>query len=138
MFPVQRSRSLINFNPLPPHGGRPNRRSHQLRETAFQSTPSAWRETSTFVRSNPSISFQSTPSAWRETTVGQRVIMEDVFQSTPSAWRETMIYAGSMGCLSLFQSTPSAWRETMRKFHASIKDLNFNPLPPHGGRPDPH
>ena len=35
-----------------------------------------------------------------------------------------------------FQSTPSAWRETHfpKIIHANITD--FNPLPPHGGRPD--
>ena len=35
----------INFNPLPPHGGRPYFRKRPLRNQQFQSTPSAWRET---------------------------------------------------------------------------------------------
>ena len=58
----------INFNPLPPHGGRPYFRKRPLRNQQFQSTPSAWRET---------IRLYLT------------VHMESVFQSTPSAWRET-------------------------------------------------
>ena len=36
-------------------------------KTIFQSTPSAWRETSAVYVSSASIAFQSTPSAWRET-----------------------------------------------------------------------
>ena len=34
-----------------------------------------------------------------------------------------------------FQSTPSAWRETESERQASISIYDFNPLPPHGGRP---
>ena len=33
------------FNPLPPHGGRPKLSRNFFRFFAFQSTPSAWRET---------------------------------------------------------------------------------------------
>ena len=33
------------FNPLPPHGGRPMGQDNIVAGTAFQSTPSAWRET---------------------------------------------------------------------------------------------
>ena len=79
-----------HFNPLPPHGGRRRRNSrptstmcisiHSLRmegdgisidgatgSAAFQSTPSAWRETKNIPTRAPSKTFQSTPSAWRET-----------------------------------------------------------------------
>ena len=34
-----------NFNPLPPHGGRPKADSAAKQSQEFQSTPSAWRET---------------------------------------------------------------------------------------------
>ena len=34
----------------------------------------------------------------------------------------------------VFQSTPSAWRETMVSRSLSPGTLDFNPLPPHGGR----
>ena len=34
-----------NFNPLPPHGGRLLPTLHQFGHQKFQSTPSAWRET---------------------------------------------------------------------------------------------
>ena len=41
-----RSAADVDFNPLPPHGGRPCNISSARHPTAFQSTPSAWRETS--------------------------------------------------------------------------------------------
>ena len=57
------------------------------------------------------------------------------FQSTPSAWRETT-FRNLWNCRSLqFQSTPSAWRETGGVIVYWYDTLNFNPLPPHGGRP---
>ena len=36
-----------HFNPLPPHGGRPMREISRIGSNQFQSTPSAWRETTT-------------------------------------------------------------------------------------------
>ena len=57
-----------HFNPLPPHGGRQTCYSVFVPANKFQSTPSAWRETSTFAPLvQIALSFQSTPSAWRET-----------------------------------------------------------------------
>ena len=61
-------RRLWDFNPLPPHGGRPISSEPTAATISFQSTPSAWRETETVVPPFPSTKFQSTPSAWRETT----------------------------------------------------------------------
>ena len=82
----------VHFNPLPPYGGRPERRCLAMKRFKFQSTPSAWRETSrergieksckisihslrmegdmatSYVPSGTSL-FQSTPSAWRETEI---------------------------------------------------------------------
>ena len=127
--------------------------------SSFQSTPSAWRETSDRPRYViQHHKFQSTPSAWRETHAAHGTNTLHLFQSTPSAWRETvqLRYAAPT---SSFQSTPSAWRETLiaislhTPFVISIHSLrmegdnldtgqasidrNFNPLPPHGGRPCP-
>ena len=81
------------------------------------------------------------------------------FQSTPSAWRETewyhySLYSSDISIHSLrmegdlhrtswkllrraFQSTPSAWRETVALYINDCPRLNFNPLPPHGGRQAP-
>ena len=59
-----------NFNPLPPHGGRRRRNlGKNASWNAFQSTPSAWRETSAWRTASKKDSFQSTPSAWRETSL---------------------------------------------------------------------
>ena len=42
-----------HFNPLPPHGGRPRIKSLYCSQSSFQSTPSAWRETSRTVPLTP-------------------------------------------------------------------------------------
>ena len=101
-----------HFNPLPPHGGRLKKYNYSEYNKGFQSTPSAWRETSASLslpRENNI--FQSTPSAWRETTDNLFGYCYLLFQSTPSAWRETSSFRFP-GQFTGFQSTPSAWRET--------------------------
>ena len=127
----------------------------------FQSTPSAWRETGELhrKRNGYDISIHSLRMEGDKLSEAAHTLA-DIFQSTPSAWRETAcvpVHTHS----SLFQSTPSAWRETLPRFHnpqtiacISIHSLRmegdaakkiqpmmpayFNPLPPHGGRPDSH
>ena len=80
-----------DFNPLPPHGGRhaadphdgscPEISIHSLRmegDEPLQTTMTNFK------------AFQSTPSAWRETAHSAVVGLGiQKFQSTPSAWRET-------------------------------------------------
>ena len=83
-------RIFLYFNPLPPHGGRRCRRHRCPCASEFQSTPSAWRETSVIVPLTGAIRFQSTPSAWRETKWNNGKEPTEIFQSTPSAWRETV------------------------------------------------
>ena len=123
------------FNPLPPHGGRPNQSYLKTSKSKFQSTPSAWRET---VRNdldgvewkyfNPLPPHGGRPKkggtviGWIDISIHSLRMEGDfdscrvyqvgmIFQSTPSAWRETnqcdlhLVYFP-------FQSTPSAWRET--------------------------
>ena len=102
----------------------------------FQSTPSAWRETSHTVTAKLAVGkFQSTPSAWRETshTVTAKLAVGK-FQSTPSAWRETVSFPPSLGVDSYFNPLPphGGRRCCQRQFSRIIY---FNPLPPHGGRP---
>ena len=122
----------------------------------FQSTPSAWRETTWARVAYCVVPFQSTPSAWRETHYRTaNYFQTDIsihslrmegdeknplststtiaFQSTPSAWRETDLTM-QISIILAFQSTPSAWRETCDWFRRSSCCFNFNPLPPHGGR----
>ena len=82
---------VLYFNPLPPHGGRPEALS-PLGEK--------------FGISIHSLRMEGDPSS------------------------------ASVNFLSMsFQSTPSAWRETCNKCSTGSRWGNFNPLPPHGGRP---
>ena len=79
--------------------------------------------------------FQSTPSVWRETTHPKAHHTELLrFQSTPSVWRETAFSFTVETVGALFQSTPSVWRETEDDISAYESVVDFNPLPPCGGR----
>ncbi len=127
---------IVHFNPLPPHGGRHDSRALLSWLKAFQSTPSAWRETVLFPFCfSPVKIFQSTPSAWRETLLLVFSTDHVEFQSTPSAWRETRWRLKNISTTP-FQSTPSAWRETAPVSARLRTAVHFNPLPPHGGRHD--
>ena len=105
-------RLLLDFNPLPPHGGR--------RRTALTCGRCAI--------------FQSTPSAWRE-TVYSLTIAEHIAISIHSLRMEgDQIDFTYPEIVMVFQSTPSAWRETYEEICYNRPCLDFNPLPPHGGR----
>ena len=128
-------RCAPHFNPLPPCGGRRNKigRVTHLRRISIHSLR---------VEGDNEYSHLSLPCS--------------VFQSTPSVWRETSINSDFISSAFRFQSTPSVWRETgtAQKWasgeHISIhslrvegdlnapeylvKGINFNPLPPCGGR----
>ena len=107
----KRNQGKRYFNPLPPHGGRPVTEIVRLAMEIFQSTPSAWRETRKRRRCGHCGIFQSTPSAWRETI--------DLVDGDPAI----IISIHSLRMEGdLFQATPMP------------EPLNFNPLPPHGGR----
>ena len=101
-----------DFNPLPPHGGRQEITEIREKLEIFQSTPSAWRETSECVTLVSLTSFQSTPSAWRETVVAQ------AFRDSGTNFNPLPPHGGRL----VASGVPPV--------HAS----HFNPLPPHGGR----
>ena len=125
---------ISNFNPLPPHGGRPyGSRVIQCPLNFNPLPPHGGRPVLTSIlRSNPA--FQSTPSAWRETSFSIKLSSDLIFQSTPSAWRETARQQIHAFLAVQFQSTPSAWRETWPPHMCRVVLPYFNPLPPHGGR----
>ena len=101
-----------HFNPLPPHGGRLVFRCWRVSCLAFQSTPSAWRETDLQrADSCQSRGFQSTPSAWRETVSSNSLL--------------------AIGVISI-HSLRMEGDPTNRKY--KTLEQYFNPLPPHGGR----
>ena len=62
--------AYVHFNPLPPCGGRHKRGKGAKRNEKFQSTPSVWRETLRRGAADGKNVFQSTPSVWRETARG--------------------------------------------------------------------
>ena len=82
-----------------------------FKNTAFQSTPSAWRETLRELHRQWNAKFQSTPSAWRETPLAQRA------QHHPAISIHSLRMEGD-ALLQCFDTVPD----------------HFNPLPPHGGR----
>ena len=103
---------LPYFNPLPPHGGRQLRYTHGIRATAFQSTPSAWRETH-YLSGHPEVLRNFNPLPPHGGRPWCTIQCKPFFR---------------------FQSTPSAWRETWDDPGTLLGTLYFNPLPPHGGR----
>ena len=147
-----------NFNPLPPHGGRQHCAVLDCRFVAFQSTPSAWRETP-FARGHADISLYFNPLPPHG---GRRIIPLDRLEqrkiSIHSLRMEGDLFfaCGNGDFMDFnplpphggrrhhadnpekaqysFQSTPSAWRETSYRWRNVSAVSHFNPLPPHGGR----
>ena len=149
---------MEHFNPLPPHGGRLLCAFFSTANGAFQSTPSAWRETETahvhqfcddisihslrmegdtrgkhfFFRNSISIHSLRMEGDGEEKPV--ETPTEDI--SIHSLRMEGDVDLSETTDLTCaFQSTPSAWRETLRKAFILTGEKHFNPLPPHGGRP---
>ena len=92
----------------------------------------------TTTRKTAYCTFQSTPSAWRETK-NQVIVLFPVIISIHSLRMEGDLRGTLLRTIDLpFQSTPSAWRETLCAVLLSTLRINFNPLPPHGGRPIHH
>ena len=79
------------------------------------------------------IAFQSTPSAWRETISSYSPNTGTIFQSTPSAWRETQMPPSRCSPYLYFNPLPPhGGRRGHRRLPLVLR--YFNPLPPHGGR----
>ena len=126
-----------HFNPLPPYGGRRVAGVLTRWNKRFQSTPSVWRETLSFV-TNPfslTISIHSLRMEG-DNRYDSAVYKRELFQSTPSVWRETFTSYDNLHPIT-FQSTPSVWRETLVDIVRRLCYNNFNPLPPYGGRLQP-
>ena len=106
-----------------------------LEEEEFQSTPSAWRETQYCILSPHSvINFNPLPPHGGRLATPSAIRYCSKFQSTPSAWRETYSSGGIWGCLHI---SIHSLRMEGDSFNTSCaaRCSNFNPLPPHGGRP---
>ena len=87
---IQRRNRFINFNPLPPRGGRPQGTidDYQIIGISIHSLRVEGDVVMLISDVLPKL-FQSTPSAWRETRQASLPCCPILFQSTPSAWRET-------------------------------------------------
>ena len=64
----------------------------------------------------------------------QIVITDKKFQSTPSTRRETSIASCNKSCLENFNPLPPHGGRPRAERVYPTTDLHFNPLPPHGGR----
>ena len=147
----------MDFNPLPPHGGRLGKQFIVFFILVFQSTPSAWRETSRlrqrtqrrfyfnplpphggrryqffpncyFPHFNPLPPHGGRLHAQNQT---DRILHFNPLPPHGGRHREILFEM----TLNVFQSTPSAWRETWIRISGCSCSVYFNPLPPHGGRP---
>ena len=108
----QRYIDVKHFNPLPPHGGRPPSATQRPPIFSFQSTPSAWRETTSVsvstVKYHISIhSLRMEGDRFRQIQLPPQCH----FNPLPPHGGRLVVMGIVFGVL-----------------------LDFNPLPPHGGR----
>ena len=90
LVPISYKDQQNNFNPLPPCGGRPVTYSNDLIDVRFQSTPSVWRETAADGSSYSALPCISIHSLRVEGDMFPLLWLHwKRFQSTPSVWRET-------------------------------------------------
>ena len=102
----------VHFNPLPPYGGRPERRCLAMKRFKFQSTPSVWRETDTIIPIylDGSISIHSLRMEGDEVkTVGYIATNISIHSLRMEGDRSKV---SVLLPVMPFQSTPSVWRET--------------------------
>ena len=106
--------TAIDFNPLPPHGGRRAGSKLCPDSSVFQSTPSAWRETSRSLTKNFRLTKYFNPLPPHG---GRRQKLLNFSESQRISIHSLRMEGdGNPGGLELPRN-------------------HFNPLPPHGGRP---
>ena len=124
-----------DFNPLPPHGGRHNY-VFRFDNGKIISIHSLRMEGDGVYKGGYSTieAFQSTPSAWRETQ--SEILMQIVEEISIHSLRmegDVQVTARKFRRKSI--SIHSLRMEGDRRhFHKTISKRHFNPLPPHGGR----
>ena len=106
------------------------------REEAFQSTPSAWRETPSDHGTGGADGYFNPlpPHGGRPDAPLRPVAVCHFNPLPPHGGRQDIMYDRNRN--KIFQSTPSAWRETDPPGKLWRMAQDFNPLPPHGGRPE--
>ena len=150
--------SLLDFNPLPPHGGRLCVVLVFPPDCTFQSTPSTRRETvQPILHWVRQVNFNPLPPhGGRQAPDGadrrlHRISIHSLHTEGDAFVHGTVIAVSGIsihslhtegdnfwrkrkGCLTQFQSTPSTRRETRNYQDCESASGYFNPLPPHGGR----
>ena len=120
-------KTVLHFNPLPPHGGRPRSQGLRLMSDHFNPLPPHGGRLVTAHVIHYIDAFQSTPSAWRETRQGSFPERHAVyFNPLPphgGRHRSLVCVLNAKHFNPLPPHTP-----------ISVLLLHFNPLPPHGGR----
>ena len=133
---VEHPAHYTNFNPLPPHGGRPGSPAPNVLAFPFQSTPSTRRETcrlllsaSTFAHFNPLPPHGGRP-------IEARVIAwlaKDFNPLPPHGGRRRRWQCRDVHIRISIHSLHT--EGDLRQHRERRLHLYFNPLPPHGGRP---
>ena len=125
---------MADFNPLPPHGGRPFPRCHNRSGIHFNPLPPHGGRQNRTLPSGAATIFQSTPSAWRETTVQVSPPQCDThFNPLPPHGGRPDLPCSLSGQIVYFNPLPPhGGRLITVEIFPFVR--NFNPLPPHGGR----
>ena len=129
----QRLLDSLDFNPLPPHGGRPFCSAAYAADRPFQSTPSAWRETISLYRVSPSRHI-SIHSLRMEGDCGRQCLVCYLHISIHSLRMEgDALRSSRMPDRRYFNPLPPHGGRPIRSW-IPMRRCHFNPLPPHGGR----
>ena len=123
----------MDFNPLPPHGGRLGISLTQKLCKIFQSTPSAWRETSDAQErlDDISISIHSLRMEGDNDGCFAMFVPRDFNPLPPHGGRPILLYTSCVA--RYFNPLPPHGGRPVR-IPAPAVGWYFNPLPPHGGR----
>ena len=126
---------IINFNPLPPWGGRPHTNpAVTVQRDDFNPLPPWGGRLDHIIPGDRAIiisihSLRGEGDVGIASSAGQLI----KFQSTPSVGRETSGIGRGLNFLSDFNPLPPWGGRPSYRLHA-YRALNFNPLPPWGGR----
>ena len=122
------------FNPLSPHGERPNDEERLALLFAFQSTLPAWGETAKQINKMFPELFQSTLPAWGETKhqLSEFVTPQHFNPLSPHGERHIIRFADFI-VIDYFNPL-SPHGERLTSGDLIFTDLDFNPLSPHGER----
>ena len=122
------------FNPLPPHGGRPLSNRCQSRMWDFNPLPPHGGRPIVIDDAQYLMAFQSTPSAWRETRFACQTIDSRMYFNPLPPHGGRLIFTFPVdvpGDISIHSLRMEG--DELLPFRLTGTSY-FNPLPPHGGR----